>query len=98
MTLDTAKQFTKWLALRVFILGVMLFLADALFVATGFTMDDTDLAPNKLSGMKVHTDYKNGCQYLSSPKGGIVARYSPDGSHMGCIQGLPKAPVMQPQG
>lgn len=98
MTLDECKKFTKWLAVRAMLLVAVVFAAEALLIAMGFTLDDTDLSPVKRSGMKLLVDYKNGCQYLSTPQGGIMARYAPDGGHMGCIQGLPRAPVMQPQG
>lgn len=88
MTLIEAKQFTRWIAFWVSVILVVLFFAEAIFIALGGTLDDTDLSPAKRSGLRVHTDYKNGCQYLSAPKGGIMARYAPDGGHMGCIKGL----------
>lgn len=102
MTLHETKQFTKWLFFWLTSMLVVLFMANAVYLAMGGTLDDTNFSPVKRSGLKLLIDYKTGCQYLSTLKGGgIMARYAPDGSHMGCIRGLPMpppAPVFQPQG
>ena len=34
------------------------------------------------SGLGLHTDNLTGCQYLSSPRGGLVPRFGNDGSHL----------------
>lgn len=52
-------------------------------VATGrMAKDDTD--GYKRSGLKLHTDYGTGCQYLVTTKGGITPRIAKDGTHHGC--------------
>ena len=42
--------------------------------------DSTD--GNKRSGLGLHTDNLTGCQYLSSPHGGLVPRFGNDGIHL----------------
>ncbi len=37
-------------------------------------MDDSDKSPSERSGLSVHVDHKTGVEYLSSPKGGLIAR------------------------
>lgn len=44
--------------------------------------DDSDKSAEIRSGMKVHTDYKTGLQYLSDGRGGLMPRISEDGYHM----------------
>lgn len=34
------------------------------------------------SGLGLHTDNLTGCQYLSSPYGGLVPRFDNDGTHI----------------
>lgn len=34
------------------------------------------------SGLGLHTDNLTGCQYLSSPRGGLVPRFDKDGTHI----------------
>lgn len=89
------KHFIKWIAKWfLFWAGsilVVLFFSEAIFLALGGTLNDTDLSPVRRSGLKVHTDYKNGCQYLSTSNNGfagsgLMPRYAPDGSHIGCIK------------
>lgn len=46
--------------------------------------DDSDKSFFERSGMRVMTDYKTGCQYFSSPYGGITPRLEPNGQHVGC--------------
>lgn len=47
----------------------------------GLTTDDTDLSPEKVSGMTLYTDYGTGVQYVQGGRaGGITPRLNPDGS------------------
>lgn len=50
----------------------------------GYGLDDSDKSATKRSGLKLHTDYLTGCQYFSSPNGGLVKRLDRDGVHI-CI-------------
>lgn len=53
------------------------------FTGGGFDRDDTD--GSERSGLKLHTDHGTGCQYVSTPGGGITPRMSVDGTtHHGC--------------
>jgi hypothetical protein len=45
--------------------------------------DDTD-PPDGRSGMKLYTDHKTGCQYLSAPLSSITPRLDGEGRHVGC--------------
>ena len=48
--------------------------------------DDTDGIVR--SNLRLHTDFKTGCQYLSSASGGVVPRTAIDGkTHLGCRDG-----------
>lgn len=40
------------------------------------------------SGVSIHTDYSTGCQYLSSPHGGLVPRFDRTGKQI-CNQQEP---------
>lgn len=42
--------------------------------------DNTDNGSR--SGLSLHTDNLTGCQYLSSPRGGLVPRFDKDGTHI----------------
>lgn len=48
--------------------------------------DDTDQPDNKAprSGIQPHTDAATGCQYLSTPLGGITPRLDAHGQQLGC--------------
>lgn len=47
--------------------------------------DDTDLAFEKRSGLKLYTDYGTGCQYLATPYGKtLTPRFDREGKHI-CI-------------
>lgn len=69
-------------------LGIIISLLTLVALATqfaggGFDRDDTD--GRERSGLKLHTDHGTGCQYLSTPGGGITPRMSADGTtHHGC--------------
>jgi len=41
---------------------------------TGVRLNDTDESASKRSGLKLHTDYGTGVQYLSDGKGGLIVR------------------------
>lgn len=43
--------------------------------------DDTD-APPARSGLKVLTDARTGCQYLTTARGGLTPRLGRDGRHL----------------
>jgi hypothetical protein len=43
--------------------------------------DDTDTEKNR-SGMRLHTDYRTGYQYVSAMGGGITPRINSNGEHM----------------
>ena len=60
----------------------LVFFAYVAFMALSNDLDDTD--GWKRSNMRLHTDAKTGCQYLSIPSGGITARLGADGQQMGC--------------
>ena len=45
--------------------------------------DDTD-SKTQRSGIRVHTDHRTGCQYLSVIKGGITPILNKNGLHAGC--------------
>ena len=47
-----------------------------------FVSDNTDKDSYNKSGLKLHTDYKTGLQYLSSQHGGLIPRINIDGKHM----------------
>lgn len=40
-------------------------------------IDDTDKDGWNRSGMSLHTDYKTGVQYITTPSGGITVRVQP---------------------
>lgn len=44
--------------------------------------DDSDLSRFKRSGLKLHTDYKTGCQYFSSSRGGVYPRLDRNGKQI----------------
>ena len=49
--------------------------------------DATDRSKDERSGLKLHTDYGTGCQYLSAVRGGVFPRIDTDGvKQMGCGQ------------
>ena len=49
-----------------------------------FDRDDSDGIDGERSGMSVHTDALTGCQYLSTPSGGVITRRDGAGRHVGC--------------
>jgi len=53
------------------------------WVSTSQPYDNTD-PPGARSGMGLRTDNLTGCQYLTNPSGGIVARVDGRGRHVGC--------------
>lgn len=61
----------------------------AVFALTrSFERDDTDPPGlGERSGMRLFTDHRTGCQYLSAgPIGGITPRLDRDGRHVGCAR------------
>lgn len=83
MTLDEAKQYTRWVAFKVWIF---------LLIVLGLTLlpfgrDDTDPSWPKRSGLGLYTDAKTGCQYLSAKGNGIAPRMDKAGRHIGCHDG-----------
>lgn len=48
-------------------------------------IDNSDKSFFKRSDLKIHTDYKTGCQYLSTFWGGITPRLDKDGKQI-CIE------------
>lgn len=42
-------------------------------------LDATDFSEDHRSGMSLHFDWETGCEYLSSPNGGITPRLSAEG-------------------
>lgn len=65
-------------------LAIMLSAALALTLMLGgdwTARDDTD-SHEKRSGMRPHVDALTGCQYLSTPGGGITPRLDAQGRHM----------------
>lgn len=62
-----------WVVVLVFFLTLVLN-----FFKIGWDNTDGD----KRSGLGLHTDNLTGCQYLSSPHGGLVPRFGNDGVHL----------------
>jgi hypothetical protein len=64
-----------------FLIGQVLIIA--VNAALGkFDSDDTDGTTR--SNMRLYTDARTGCQYLSVPGGGITPRKDDNGHHLGC--------------
>lgn len=60
---------------------IILICAQAIYAVSDIGKDDSDNAKER-SGMIVRTDYKTGCQYLESQKGGLTPRLRKDGTHL----------------
>ncbi len=67
------KKDLFWIVVFVFFLTLVLN-----FFKVGW--DSTD--GESRSGLGLHTDNLPGCQYLSSPRGGLVPRFGNDGIHL----------------
>jgi hypothetical protein len=69
-----AKGFSNWIAI-VWLIGYCLSFG-LTFILNYFNVnvDDSDKSGKERSGLKVHTDYKTGIQYLSDGKGGMCVR------------------------
>lgn len=67
------KRDVVWIIAFVFLLTLVLN-----FFKVGW--DSTD--GESRSGLGLHTDNLTGCQYLSSPHGGLVPRFGNDGVHL----------------
>jgi hypothetical protein len=68
---------------KIFLLGIFIF--GLLFIVLNtfhMGVDDTDLNGWNRSGLKLHTDYKSGIQYLSTPNGSLTPRLSKEGNLM----------------
>ena len=79
------QEYTLWLVTRASLVLLMIVFFNWLSEAG---KDDSDPPEHGArSGLGVHTDALTGCQYLSYPKGGLVARYDSDGDHVGCRLG-----------
>lgn len=48
----------------------------------GYGMDNSDASAWNRSGLKLHTDYLTGCQYLQAPNGGLTPRLDATGGHI----------------
>jgi len=73
--MELYKEIKKDLSFVIFICGAIL-LFQAVF---NIGLDDTDNADGTRSGMKLHTDYGTGIQYLSTGDGPLIPRLSSDG-------------------
>lgn len=62
----------KWFIIGSIIIGI--------FNYFNVSYDSTD--GETRSGMGMHTDALTGCQYLSTPRGGITPRLNQDGQHI----------------
>ena len=67
-----------------YILSVIVFLILLSILFNPPEKDSTDPIDGGRSGMALHTDAMTGCQYLSTPLGGIVERKNKDGQQV-CI-------------
>lgn len=67
--------------MRNIVIGACIFLFLS-WINGSFDKDDTDGIDR--SGMRLHTDASTGCEYLSTPNGGVTPRLNKDGSHRGC--------------
>ena len=69
------------------LIDIVVTLAVIAFVAMTWTIytekDDSD-APDKRSGLTLHTDNLTGCQYFSRLFGGVTPRLDRNGKHLGC--------------
>lgn len=70
---NAIKKDLFWIVVLVFFLTLVLN-----FFKVGW--DSTD--GESRSGLGLHTDNLTGCQYLSSPRGGLVPRFDKDGTHI----------------
>lgn len=70
---NAIKRDLFWVVVLVFFLTLVLN-----FFKVGW--DSTD--GESRSGLGLHTDNLTGCQYLSSPHGGLVPRFGNDGVHL----------------
>lgn len=57
--------------------AVIVFACKIFIDAFSLFTDDTDYNGWLRSGMSLHTDYKTGVQYLTTPSGGITVRIQP---------------------
>jgi hypothetical protein len=63
---------------EIFIIYLILFCAVRIIDnCSGWNTDDSDKNGWNRSGLKVHTDYKTGIQYLSDGSGGLIERKLP---------------------
>ena len=76
-TYNEFKKDLKYYA-NLFIIFFLIAIAYQYFI----TKDNTDKDSYNKSGLKLHTDYKTGLQYLSSQHGGLIPRINIDGKHM----------------
>lgn len=76
---NAIKKDLFWIVVLVFFLTLM-----SNFFKVGW--DSTD--GESRSGLGLHTDNLTGCQYLSSPRGGLVPRSDKNGTHI-CNQQEP---------
>lgn len=67
---NTIKRDLFWIVVFVFFLTLVL--------KIGWDSMDSE----SRSGLGLHTDNLTGCQYLSSPRGGLVPRFGNDGIHL----------------
>lgn len=56
---------------------ITVFVCRVIINSLSWFTDDTDKYGWKRSGMSLHTDYKTGIQYLTTPSGGITVRVQP---------------------
>lgn len=77
-----------WLYQTAALLAMTLIAVAVLCVLFDWPRDDTDPPASDAprSGMQPHTDAATGCQYLSTPLGGITPRLDANGQHRGCRQ------------
>jgi hypothetical protein len=73
---DFARGATKYFA-KLALLWLIVFAAfNFLRIYGGYGMDATDAGSRHRSGLRLHTDYGTGVQYLSDGQGGLVRRDS----------------------
>lgn len=76
---DFARGVVRYLG-RCFLLGLVIVGAFALLRnSLGWGVDDTDRDGWNRSGLRLHTDYRTGVQYVATPDGALTPRLGPDG-------------------
>lgn len=76
---DFAKGVAKYIA-RCFLIGLVIFGVYAFTRnALGWDVDDTDRDGWTRSGLRLHTDFQTGVQYVATPDGALTPRLGPDG-------------------